>query len=99
MLNTHPQEIVYAFQAPLPREDKVLKLHRWFQTMTAVMHLQVLMPDSIRGRDKEESRMSHSMKLNVRLAYRDQEDLDYQWYHLANNSDLYKTFNCYKASW
>lgn len=48
-MDARADEIVYAFQVPLPRDDRVLRMHRFFQTMTAILQLQVLFPPSLKS--------------------------------------------------
>ena len=97
ILNANPEEIVYAFQIPLPRDNMVLRLHRFFQSMTSILHLQVVMPQS----DKEifeEHKLSHEIPLNVRLAYRSRNDPDNDWHEMAQ-SKINKQFDCVKGQY
>ena len=99
ILDTRQDEIVYAFQIPLPRDNRVLKLHRFFQTMTAILQFQVLFPPSIRDNLKfseNDTAVFHDIPLNVKLAYRNSKDYDDDWHLIASNSKISKKFKCYK---
>jgi hypothetical protein len=101
VLNARQEEITYAFQIPLPRDNKVLRLHRWFQTMTSILQLQVLIPESIRDKvnnlqEFNDTAIIHKIPLNVKLAYRNIQDYDDVW-HLMAQSSIEKKFNCFRS--
>ncbi|RNA23913.1 wntless, partial [Brachionus plicatilis] len=99
ILNTKQKEIVYAFQIPLPRDNQVLKLHRWFQTMSSILQLQVLFPlkltNKLKNLDPNETAIEHSIPLDIRLAYRNTNDSDKTWHQMAR-SNIEKKFSCFK---
>ena len=92
-------EIVYAFQIPLPRDEKVLKLHRFFQTMTSILQFQVIFPPKLNEKDAQmfnETILVHQIPLKVRLGYRNTGDYDDDWKLIAKY-DLNKEFTCSKV--
>ena len=95
VLDANPEEIIYAFQIPLPRDERVLRLHRLFQTMTAILQLQVLLPPS-ENEVLEETTLTHDIPMNVRLAYRNTPDLDDEWRQMAM-ANVNKQFTCMKG--
>jgi len=97
VIDANPEEIIYAFQIPLPRDDKVLRLHRLFQTMTSVLQLQVVLPptDNV---VLEEAQVSHDIPMQVRLAYRNTADLDDEWHQMAR-ANVKKQFDCVKSKY
>jgi hypothetical protein len=95
ILNVKQKDIVYAFQLPLPRDNKVLSLSRWFQTMTSMLQLQVIFPNKL-ANIEEDTSVSHDIAFNVTLAYRNQNDYDDDW-HLLANSKVKKQFTCLKS--
>lgn len=97
ILNANPEEIVYAFQIPLPRDDQVLKLHRFFQTMTSVLHLQVLLPPSENQLIKETT-LTHAIPIDVKLAYQNSPDLEDVWHKIAS-AKLKKEFTCVRGEY
>jgi hypothetical protein len=107
VLNARQEEIVYAFQIPLPRDNQVLRLHRWFQTMTCILQLQVLIPESIRDKvnnlkldeTQPDQTLKHSIPLDVKLAYRNAQDFDDVWHLLAQRSNLDKKFECVRSEY
>lgn len=97
VINANAEEIVYAFQIPLPRDDQVLRLHRLFQSMTSIIHFQVLLPPSEKEFMKETS-LTHDIPMEVKLAYRNTGDLDDDW-HLIRHSKVKKEFTCTKGEY
>lgn len=111
ILNARANEIVYAFQVPLPRDERVLRMHRFFQTMTAIMQLQVLFPPSIKpdrdyhDEDWEEKHtveynetlVKHSITMRTKLAHHSSSQLDDEWIVFANGH-LSKEFSCIQVS-
>ncbi|CAF0747056.1 unnamed protein product [Brachionus calyciflorus] len=99
ILNTKQKEIVYAFQIPLPRDNKVLKLYRWFQTMSSILQLQVVFPPKIQNKLKNlelnETGVSHMIPLDIRLAYHNTDDLDDIWHEMARG-EVNKKFTCFR---
>ena len=61
ILNARQNEIVYAFQIPLPREDRVLRLNRLFQTMTSILQFQIVFPPNL---NKKEAGLFNESVLN-----------------------------------
>ncbi len=99
-MNAQQDEIVYAFQIPLPRDDKVLRLNRLFQTMTSIMQLQVVFPPTLNKKEAgmfSEEAIAHEIPLNVKLAYRNTNDYDDVW-HVFAKADLNKQFSCLKVN-
>lgn len=97
VIGANPEEIIYAFQIPLPRDDQVLRLHRLFQTMTSILQLQVLLPPSD-NEVLEETSLTHDIPMQVRLAYRNTQDLDDDWHQMAN-AKIKKQFTCLKGKY
>jgi hypothetical protein len=98
-LNAKQDEIVYAFQIPLPRDEKVLRLHRFFQTMTSILQFQVVFPPKLNRKEAglfNETTIAHEIPLKVKLAYRNVGDYDDDW-KLIGKSDLKKEFSCVKV--
>lgn len=105
VLQARQEEITYAFQIPLPRDNQVFRLHRWFQTMTCILQLQVLIPESIRDKvnnlklDEQTQTLKHSIPLDVKLAYRNVNDFDDVWHLLAQSHNLEKRFECVRSEY
>ena len=94
-------EIVYTFQIPLPRDDRVLRMHRLFQTMTAIMQLQVLFPPRANPHEEEsmleynETSVTHSIALRAKMAHHTSSQLDDEWDVFASGH-ISKEFTCVK---
>lgn len=101
VLDARQDEIVYAFQIPLPRDDRVLRMSRLFQTMTSILQLQVIFPPKLNNKDAgmfNEISMEHTIPLKVDLAYRNRPDYDDAW-HLINSANITKHFSCVKVNY
>ena len=102
VLNANENEILYAFQIPLPRDNKVLRLYRWFQTMTSIMQLQVLFPPKLQNKLKNlelnDTVISHVIPLDVRLAYHNSDEQDDVWHEMAKGN-VNKKFSCQKSQY
>lgn len=90
-------EIVYTFQIPLPRDDHVLRMHRFFQTMTAILHLQIIFPETSSSAEYVESTSSHAIGINVKLAHHKSSQYDDDWTVFANRKSIQKQFTCAKS--
>ena len=109
VIGTHQSEIVYAFQIPLPRDNRVLRLHRLFQTMTCVLQMQVHFESTTSTTDGgadgeqssplvyEETQVEHLIPMDVVLASRNSGDLDDKWQMMAHGKPN-KTFKCIKVN-
>lgn len=100
VLDARAEEIVHAFQIPLPRDDQVLRLHRLFQSMTSLLQFQVLFPPAVKEKDTilNETRVEHTIPLDVSLAYHNKIDFDDDW-HLMSRSKILKNFKCVKSQY
>jgi hypothetical protein len=100
ILNANPEEIMHAFQMPLPRDDKVLKLNRLFQSMTCLLQLQILFPPSVKDKDStfSEITLKHTIPLDVKLAFHNSADYDDEW-HLIAQDKILKNFTCIKSQY
>jgi hypothetical protein len=95
-LNTNAEEIVFSFQVPLPRDNKVLRLHRLFQSMTAELHLQVRLPPPTEAKfmiAMPHSKLTHKIPIEINLFYRNTPDYDDDWHEIAS-SKINKEFTC-----
>lgn len=73
----------------------VLKLHRFFQTMTAVLHLQILFQPT-ENEILKEITMIHDIPMEVKLGYKNSQDLDGSWHQMAK-AKIKKEFTCIKG--
>lgn len=106
VVDARANEIVYAFQLPLPRDDRVLRMHRFFQTMTAILQLQVLFPPSLKSANHDyddelaaeynETAVSHPITLRAKLAHHSSTQHDDDWNVFAS-AQVKKEFKCIKV--
>lgn len=90
MLDANANEIVYAFQVPLPRDDRVLRMHRFFQTMTAILQLQVLFPPSLKSASIDEDPLSPKNAAQ-RHQHHDEYNIDHDYDHDHYEEDSTKS--------
>ncbi len=97
-------EIIYAFQLPLPRNGQVLRLHRSFQMMTCVLNLNINFNSedqlNLLFNDENSTKVEQEMQFELKLAYNnDNKDSNFNdnWKLMAKN-DLNKKFVCSKSN-
>ena len=95
-------DVIYAFQIPLPRNGQVLQLHRSFQTMTAVLTLNINFDNeeqlNLILNDKNDAVAEQDMELDVHLAFNNDNkvsNFNNNWQTLAK-SQIKKKFKCMK---
>ncbi|KFM70997.1 Protein wntless, partial [Stegodyphus mimosarum] len=79
--NITPNHLVFAFQAPLPKDGMILDYSRWMATLNAVLQLDIAF--------MRKNPMAQNPKLTfeVKLGYRNKWDPVDKWTLLANSTE------------
>ncbi|XP_059470614.1 protein wntless isoform X2 [Neocloeon triangulifer] len=88
MKQTHlANQIVFAFQLPLPRDNLILDYSRWQQNLIGVLQFDI--------EYHKESEMAEktTVTIDAKLAYRDKGDKDTDWKYYASSREQ-RTLEC-----
>ena len=77
-MRTTSNQIVFAFQLPLPKDGIQLKFSRWFQNLISVLALEV------EYQEKLQVKPGAMLTLDARIGYRNEGDGDGDWKELAS---------------
>lgn len=79
--NITPNHLVFAFQAPLPKDGFILDYSRWMQTLNAVLQMD------ISYRDHNPMSKNPTITFEVKLGYRNKWEPDDKWTLIANSTE------------
>ncbi|XP_017843973.1 protein wntless [Drosophila busckii] len=86
-------QLVYVFQMPLPRDNRVLDYTRWQQNLIGVLQVDIAYDSSTELREPPKELQ---LTIDTRLAYRNKKDADSDWKLYAHSIEQ-RYLDCHAA--